>query len=78
MKFRVWFDNDGDEPGYSLELKKGRAGWSVTREEMNIGGARIRVDEEQAFEHPTESLNLESATGLASRVCAAIATQASS
>ncbi len=54
MKFRVWFDNDGDEPGYSLELKKGRAGWSVTREEMNIGGARIRVDEEQAFEHPTE------------------------
>jgi predicted ATPase len=58
IKFRAWFHDDGDKPGYSLELKRGRAGWSVTSEEINVGKTRINVDEDHAFEHPTERLGM--------------------
>ena len=54
IKFRVWFDDDGDEPGYTLELAKGIEGWSVTREKIRTGQGWIEVDENHQFEHPTE------------------------
>jgi predicted ATPase len=54
IKFRVWLDDDGDEPGYTLELAKGIEGWSVTRERIRAGDGWIEVDEDHEFEHPTE------------------------
>src|ERR1043166_9955086 len=30
--FRVWFEDDLLDPGYSLELRRKAQGWSVTRE----------------------------------------------
>ncbi len=58
IRFRAWFSDDGDEPGYSLELSKGRAGWSVTSEEIHVGETRIKVDEDHTFEHPTERIGM--------------------
>ncbi len=55
VKFRVWFDDDGDEPGYTLELRKGIEGWSVTREKIRTRDGWIEVDQDHQFEHPTES-----------------------
>lgn len=54
IRFRVWFDNDLEEPGYTLELRKGAQGWSVTRERIRSGKDWIDVDEAHPFEHPTE------------------------
>jgi len=54
IKFRVWFDEDGQEPGYTLELKKGVGGWSVIRERIRHGDNWIEVDEDHPFRHPTE------------------------
>lgn len=54
IKFRVWFDDDGDEPGYTLELAKGIEGWSVTRERIKAGDGWIEVHDDDQFEHPTE------------------------
>jgi predicted ATPase len=55
IKFRVWFDDDRDEPSYTLELGKGIEGWSVTREKIRTGGGWIEVDPDHPFEYPTES-----------------------
>ena len=54
IKFRVWFEDDGDNPGYTLELAKGIEGWSVIREKIRAGDGWIEVDEDNEFEHPTE------------------------
>lgn len=54
IKFRVWFLDDEDEPGYSLELRKMLAGWSVVREKIRCGNVSIEIDENHPFEHPTE------------------------
>jgi predicted ATPase len=54
IKFRVWFDDDGDDPGYTLELAKGIEGWSVVREKIKAGDGWIWVDEDHEFEHQTE------------------------
>jgi len=54
IKFRVWFDDDGQEPGYTLELRKGAEGWSVMRERIRDGENWIEVDEDHPFQHPTE------------------------
>ena len=54
IRFRVWFDDDGNDPGYTLELAKGIEGWSVIREKIRIGDACIEVDEDHEFGHPTE------------------------
>jgi energy-coupling factor transporter ATP-binding protein EcfA2 len=54
IKFRVWFDDDEEEPGYILELKKGAEGWSVAREKIRQGKESIEVDEDHPFQHPTE------------------------
>jgi predicted ATPase len=54
IKFRVWFDEDGQEPGYTLELKKGVGGWSVIREKIRHEDEWIEVDEDHPFRHPTE------------------------
>lgn len=54
IRFRVWFDDDGDDPGYTLELAKGIEGWSVTREKIRAGDGWIEVDEDHEFGHPTE------------------------
>lgn len=54
MKFRVWFSDDADEPGYTLEMGKTAQGWSVTRERIRAGNRWIQVDEDHPFEHPTE------------------------
>lgn len=54
IRFRVWFSDDGDEPGYSLELRKGAAGWSVTREKIRAGDRWIEVDQDNPFGHSTE------------------------
>ena len=54
IKFRVWFLDDADEPGYILELGKGPQGWSVTRERILVGDACIEVNDDHSFEHPTE------------------------
>lgn len=64
IKFRVWFDVDdvNTEPGYALELRKGRAGWSVVREAIRLGGSRIEIDEDHPFEHPTERIGTKSVT----------------
>jgi len=55
IRFRVWFDSDQGEPDYSLELTKGRAGWSVSREKIRINGAILEVDDSRTFKHPTET-----------------------
>jgi len=57
ITFRVWFDEDGQDPGYTLELGKGAEGWSVTREEIRSGATLIEVDSDHGFEHPTERGN---------------------
>jgi predicted ATPase len=54
IKFHLWFLDDGDEPGYTLELRKRAQGWSVTRERIRSGVGYIEVDEDHPFEHPTE------------------------
>lgn len=54
IRFRVWFDEDADEPGYTLELTKRGPGWNVSRERIRAGDAWIEVDENHPFEHPTE------------------------
>ncbi|MFZ0962431.1 MAG: ATP-binding protein [Terriglobia bacterium] len=54
IKFRVWFDEDEQEPGYILELKKDAGGWGVTRERIRHGENWIEVDEDHPFQHPTE------------------------
>jgi predicted ATPase len=55
IKFRIWFDSDDLEPGYTLELRKRSAGWSVTREKIRVDANNwIDVDEDHPFEHPTE------------------------
>jgi len=54
IKFRVWFDEDEQEPGYILELKKDAGGWGVTRERIRHGENRVEVDENHPFQHPTE------------------------
>lgn len=54
VRFRVWFDDDGDEPGYVVELRKGIEGWSVIREKMRVEGAPIILDEDHAFSFPVE------------------------
>jgi predicted ATPase len=55
IKFRVWFDEDEQEPGYSLELKKGAEGWSVVRERIRNGEDWIEVDESHPFHHLAEN-----------------------
>ncbi len=61
IRFEVWFDDDPPDgaPGYSLELAKGRAGWSVTREHIRIGGKEIRLDVSHSFSHPTERVGTQ-------------------
>lgn len=54
IKFRLWFDDDGAEPGYTLELGKRREGWSVLREKIRTNDGWILVDEDHTFTHPTE------------------------
>ncbi len=54
IRFRLWFEEDGDEPGYTLELRKRTAGWSMTREKIRVGDGWLEVDENRPFEHPTE------------------------
>lgn len=54
IRFRVWFPDDGDEPGYTLELGKGKAGWSVIHERIRAGEHWIDVDESHPFVHQTE------------------------
>jgi predicted ATPase len=54
IRFRLWFDDDGDEPGYALELGKRREGWSVLREKIRTGNGWILVDDDHPFELPTE------------------------
>jgi predicted ATPase len=54
IRFRVWFDDDGLEPGYTLELRKDAGGWGVTRERIRHGENWIEVDEAHPFQHPTE------------------------
>lgn len=54
VKFRVWFDDDGAEPGYLVEITKERGGWSVTRERFKNGSDWIEVNEDLPFEHETE------------------------
>jgi predicted ATPase len=54
IKFRVWFDESKGDPDYSLELRKGRAGWSVASERIHINGEVLEVDEYSSFEFPTE------------------------
>jgi predicted ATPase len=55
IRFRVWFNGDGDEPGYSLELRKRTEGWSVTNERIRTPDGWIQVDEDNPFEHATET-----------------------
>ena len=55
IKFRVWFAEDkDDEPGYTLELRKGMEGWSVTREIIHSEETHIEVDEDHPFQFPIE------------------------
>ncbi len=54
IKFRVWFDDDAEEPGYTLELNKRGPGWNVSRERIRAGDGWIEVDEDHPFEHLTE------------------------
>ncbi len=54
IMFRVWFDDDGNDPGYTLQLAKGIEGWSVIREKIRAGDGWIEVDEDHEFQHPTE------------------------
>ncbi len=54
IKFRVWFDDDGEEPGYTLELNKRGPGWNVSREKIRSGDGWIEVDENHPYQHPTE------------------------
>ncbi len=54
IRFRAWFEGDGGEPGYTLELEKRREGWSVVRERIRTGDGWLEVDEDHPFEHPTE------------------------
>jgi len=54
IRFRIWFEDDAEEPGYSLELTKKAEGWGVTRERIRAGEQWIEVDHEHPFEHPTE------------------------
>lgn len=54
VKFRVWFDDDGEEPSYALELGKRVGGWSVIREKMRTSVGWVEVNEGHPFEFPTE------------------------
>jgi predicted ATPase len=54
VRFRVWFEDDTQDPSYSLEIRKDRAGWSVTREKFRAGAGWIEVDEDHPFEHASE------------------------
>lgn len=54
IRFRAWFDDEAEEPGYSLELMKRAEGWSVTREKIRTSGGWIEVDESKPFIHSTE------------------------
>ncbi|MGH7988045.1 MAG: AAA family ATPase [Candidatus Binataceae bacterium] len=61
IRLEVWFDDAPLDkvPGYSLELAKGRAGWSVTYERIRIGGKEILVDQNHPFSHPTERVGTQ-------------------
>lgn len=55
IRFRVWIEQNRDEPDYTLELRKGPEGWSVTHERILIGDEQIEVGPaDRAFEFPTE------------------------
>lgn len=55
IRFRVWFaDDSDDEPGYSVEIRKGPEGWSVTSEKIRTSDGQIEVDRDNPFEHQTE------------------------
>jgi predicted ATPase len=55
IKFRLWFEDDIDEPGYTLELGKRAEGWSVIREKIRTRDEWIEVDEHHSFDHETET-----------------------
>lgn len=50
----MWFSDDDNEPGYTLELAKGHHGWSVTKERIQNDCGSIEVSENNTFRHPTE------------------------
>ena len=54
IRFRAWFDDDVEEPGYTVELMKRAEGWSVTREKLRTSDGWIEVDEGKPFNHATE------------------------
>jgi len=54
IRFRVWFEEDTDDPGYTLELAKRREGWSVVRERIRTADGWLEVDEDHPFTHETE------------------------
>lgn len=54
MKFRVWFEDSGNEPGHTVELTKTRQGWGVSREEIRHGGTHLVVDDDHPFIFATE------------------------
>jgi len=54
ISFQVWLSDAGGDPDYELELRKRAEGWSVTSERIVFGGSSIIVDEDNAFEHPSE------------------------
>jgi predicted ATPase len=57
--FQVWFPEDSDdEAGYTLELRKGTAGWSVARERVRLGDGWLD-SAEKAFQFPTERRGLQ-------------------
>lgn len=61
IRFRVWFTDDSDDkPGYSVEIRKGPEGWSVTREMIHTSNGSIEVDRDKPFEHPTEQRGIKS------------------
>jgi predicted ATPase len=55
IRFRLWFSEDAEEPGYSLELRKLGPGWSVSREVFRVGKSHIEFDETHPLEFPTEN-----------------------
>ena len=56
--FEVWFPDDPDEePGYTLELRKGDLGWSVSRERIRLPDGWFD-SAEQALQFPTERLGV--------------------
>jgi predicted ATPase len=58
IRFSVWFDKpqetQSQNPDYFLELRKERAGWSVTKERVEISGHIVEVKEGHPFVIPTE------------------------